>query len=121
MQYLFQYTRYWEMEENMKILIVGNGFDLAHQLPTRYSDFLSEMQNDSKFHKYLQNNKLNKKFNKSLNGILIKHLKNNTKNGWIDFENEMRMIIDATCVFRTLLKKYTDIETKKYHTSWKKK
>lgn len=97
----------------MKILIVGNGFDLAHQLPTRYSDFLSEMQNDSKFHKYLQNNQLNKKFNKSLNGILIKHLKNNTKNGWIDFENEMRMIIDATCVFRTLLKKYTDIETKK--------
>ncbi|MDE6636254.1 MAG: bacteriophage abortive infection AbiH family protein, partial [Lachnospiraceae bacterium] len=24
----------------MKILLIGNGFDLAHQLPTKYTDFL---------------------------------------------------------------------------------
>lgn len=24
----------------MKILVIGNGFDLAHSLPTSYSDFL---------------------------------------------------------------------------------
>lgn len=24
----------------MNILVIGNGFDLAHDLPTRYSDFL---------------------------------------------------------------------------------
>lgn len=27
----------------MNILVVGNGFDLAHDLPTRYSDFLDFM------------------------------------------------------------------------------
>lgn len=25
---------------NMKILLLGNGFDLAHKLPTKYTDFL---------------------------------------------------------------------------------
>ncbi len=25
----------------MNILVIGNGFDLAHELPTRYSDFLN--------------------------------------------------------------------------------
>ena len=25
----------------MKILIIGNGFDLAHKLPTSYKDFLN--------------------------------------------------------------------------------
>ena len=24
----------------MNILVIGNGFDLAHKLPTRYNDFL---------------------------------------------------------------------------------
>lgn len=24
----------------MKILVIGNGFDLAHELPTKYPDFL---------------------------------------------------------------------------------
>ena len=48
-----------------------------------------------------------------MNGKLIKYLlKNNAKHGWIDFENEMRLIIDAICVFPSLLKKHTDLETK---------
>ena len=98
----------------MNILIIGNGFDLAHKLPTKYSDFLNEIQKDSKFQNYLQkNNKSIKKFNKLMNGKLIKYLlKNNAKHGWIDFENEMRLIIDAICVFPSLLKKHTDLETK---------
>ena len=28
----------------MNILIIGNGFDLAHQLPTKYTDFLNFMK-----------------------------------------------------------------------------
>lgn len=40
----------------MNILIIGNGFDLAHKLPTKYSDFLNEIQKDSKFQNYLQKN-----------------------------------------------------------------
>jgi len=27
-------------DKGKKILILGNGFDLAHKLPTKYSDFL---------------------------------------------------------------------------------
>ena len=28
----------------MNILVIGNGFDLAHKLPTRYNDFLKYYQ-----------------------------------------------------------------------------
>ena len=28
----------------MKTLVIGNGFDLAHDLPTRYEDFLDFLQ-----------------------------------------------------------------------------
>lgn len=29
----------------MNILIIGNGFDLAHKLPTKYTDFLDFLEN----------------------------------------------------------------------------
>jgi hypothetical protein len=31
-------------EERMKILVIGNGFDLAHGLPTRYDDFMNFLE-----------------------------------------------------------------------------
>ncbi len=34
---------------NMKILMIGNGFDLEHDLPTKYTqflDFIIEFRND---------------------------------------------------------------------------
>lgn len=31
------------VDKNMNILIIGNGFDIAHGLPTRYKDFLGIM------------------------------------------------------------------------------
>lgn len=33
------------MNQNPVLYVLGNGFDLAHHLPTRYSDFLSFLQN----------------------------------------------------------------------------
>lgn len=30
----------------MNILVIGNGFDLAHGLPTKYGDFLQVIRND---------------------------------------------------------------------------
>ncbi|HJB93998.1 MAG TPA: bacteriophage abortive infection AbiH family protein, partial [Candidatus Mediterraneibacter intestinigallinarum] len=30
----------------MNILIIGNGFDLAHGLPTRYGDFIDNVKNE---------------------------------------------------------------------------
>lgn len=29
----------------MNILVIGNGFDLAHRLPTKYSDFIMFIKN----------------------------------------------------------------------------
>ena len=34
------YLRVKAQEVSVNILIIGNGFDLAHHLPTQYSDFL---------------------------------------------------------------------------------
>ena len=41
--------REWDRNggKSMKILIIGNGFDLAHGLPTRYLDFLEFAQRAS--------------------------------------------------------------------------
>ncbi len=36
----------------MNILLIGNGFDLAHGLPTRYSDFLEFIEVINKFEEY---------------------------------------------------------------------
>ena len=35
-----------ERERHKEILILGNGFDLMHGLPTRYTDFLSVIINE---------------------------------------------------------------------------
>ncbi len=35
-----------EISDNNKLVIIGNGFDLAHGLKTRYSDFIEEVWND---------------------------------------------------------------------------
>ena len=37
----------------MNILIVGNGFDLAHGLPTRYSDYVHQISEELDFEQYL--------------------------------------------------------------------
>ena len=66
----------------MDILILGNGFDIAHKLPTKYSDFL---------------NYCREKFNggQSTENVWIKHFLNKTLEGenWIDFEKEIYNVI----------------------------
>ena len=66
----------------MHILILGNGFDLAHQLPTRYNDFL---------------NYCREKYNgkQTTENVWIKHFLNKTLDGenWIDFEKEIYNVI----------------------------
>lgn len=34
---------------NNDVLIIGNGFDLYHKLPTRYTDFLVVVENWAEF------------------------------------------------------------------------
>lgn len=38
----------------MKILLIGNGFDLAHKLPTRYKDFLDFCDKAKKIYTYVE-------------------------------------------------------------------
>ncbi|MDR0919233.1 MAG: bacteriophage abortive infection AbiH family protein [Oscillospiraceae bacterium] len=62
----------------MNIFIIGNGFDLAHGLKTRYSDFLLDAE---------------------INNIWFEHLKYKYhKNGnttWIDFETEIYNVLKS--------------------------
>jgi hypothetical protein len=109
----------------MNILIVGNGFDLAHGLPTKYSDFLEfirvireviEKGNDKVnwgkldkwIHILIQSNLSggliispeSKQFWLDLvgNNIWVEYFSKNqtfVKKGWIDFESEIASVIKS--------------------------
>ncbi len=87
----------------MNILIIGNGFDLAHGLPTKYSDFINQVQDNSEFHQFLVNNAKHKAkiYNKVKNSKVFRYMKSqcNQNNGWVDFENELKAIVDGICNF----------------------
>ena len=51
--------------DESNLLIIGNGFDKAHGLPTGYGDFLDELDIDTKFYKYL--NTMSKRNWKNIN------------------------------------------------------
>lgn len=79
----------------MDILILGNGFDLAHKLDTKYNDFL----------KYCQEKYSSKSIgadhsnNFLYNNVWVKHFLNKTLAGdkWIDLENEIYNVITKLC------------------------
>lgn len=95
----------------MTILVIGNGFDLAHQLPTQYSNFLDFVKafkgsEDSDYSEFISNIKEN---NAGLysemqsliqNDVLLEYFLTvyeerckNGKRGWIDFESEISEIV----------------------------
>ena len=104
-----------------KILLVGNGFDLAHGLPTKYEHFLLILKNWSEFQQKIEHFRSGKEIAKndkyytyfvdikSLNDANLKQLDTIIKNnswvkyfcqceaeidGWIDFEKEIYPVID---------------------------
>lgn len=93
----------------MKILIIGNGFDLAHDLPTSYSHFLDFIRAwikcgaGSGFA-----DEINEHVNTN-NRLLLYFLDiyqsrcEAGKKGWIDFENEIATIVRALNEARGLL------------------
>ena len=121
------------MSGTRKILILGNGFDLAHFLPTKYDHFMHAMRNVENHSKdepitfealytdlinnesYFFENTI--KFYKTEDVTLplkeVKELQNKlNRNGWfqyfksyidsgidtwIDFENEMEVVLSAVC------------------------
>lgn len=97
--------------DETNLLIIGNGFDKAHGLPTGYGDFLDELDIDTKFYKYLNtmSKKELEKYKCLKRGSLLKYLKKtNNRNGWIDFENEIKNIIIAVSEFPNVLIKKTN-------------
>lgn len=76
----------------MDILVIGNGFDLAHGLKTTYKDFLLACQNDKlpdKFKEFCQTNVWLKHF-------LTRNVNSNEEFGetWIDLEEEIFKVIE---------------------------
>ena len=76
----------------MDILILGNGFDLAHGLKTRYVDFLNYCQEK---YSTTRNVGVDNKNNFLLNNVWVKHFINKKITGdkWIDLEKEIYNVI----------------------------
>lgn len=124
----------------MNILVIGNGFDLAHKLPTRYDDFLDTMQfirdkinqipeftrsnNDDDRAKseilkiYNTDKDLYKKIGELVqSNIWIDYFlakRNNMGKGWIDFETEISRVIQALDYMRKVWPKWRQDNNYKY-------
>lgn len=104
----------------MNILIIGNGFDLAHGLPTKYEDFLnfvyafkwySKEQNEFLFNEKnkqfedfirdLVNKEKNIAKRNELNDLIegnswIEYFEKSKKDGgWVDFERDISKVVQA--------------------------
>lgn len=120
----------------MKILMIGNGFDLEHDLPTKYIDFLGfvkkfirtyrQIEEDSSILSTVEDEYLKRIFERpeyrnriealhifTCNNIWIGHFMMayrehlNNRENWIDFENEISDVIQA---MDELMKYYMSIE-----------
>lgn len=100
----------------MVILLIGNGFDLAHGYPTTYIDFMKFVR---QYRFYLKNNKFMEDLYKSFfsyleetnpdafhefdaltkDNLLLTYffnvIKGSNKHDWIDFENELSKLIQV--------------------------
>ena len=81
----------------MNILVIGNGFDVAHGLKTKYDQFLDFVKNIEST-EYFRNlsPELQSEYTSLINGnvwfehfIKTKEERKNTKQNWIDFEAEI--------------------------------
>ena len=77
----------------MDVLILGNGFDLAHGLKTKYSDFLEYCKEK---YSTTKNVGVDNSNNFLFENVWVKHFLNKTLEGdkWIDLENEIYNVIE---------------------------
>lgn len=106
----------------MNILVIGNGFDLAHGLLTRYDDFLTFVEGFLKYKDtnecnlrlldYFKNlNETNNNLYKQIDGliednyflILRKNKVFENKQTWIDFESGIAKVIKTIDEYRKKL------------------
>lgn len=103
----------------MNILVIGNGFDIAHGLPTKYGNFLEFVQafnrvksstedSRSPYYKYFNTLNVSKQYlynelDKLVTGNrwlkffekIYDDRSKDGKDGWIDFEREISIIVQA--------------------------
>lgn len=78
----------------MNILVIGNGFDLAHGLPTTYKDFLLFTSKYKDFLKEPSNKQILEMKGLVNDNTWLRHFCSINVNGnWIDFEKEISNII----------------------------
>lgn len=84
---------------NLNFLIIGNGFDLTHGLPTGYIDFLKYCQDYDRNNPVSSVEELNKEFDLFIgNNIWLKYFLDvvtdlKSTRTWIDFEKEIAEVI----------------------------
>lgn len=88
----------------MNIIVIGNGFDLAHGLPTRYTDFLKYCRDyDDKNMPICDDQDVANEFKESIKeNIWLSYFLKITPNldedkTWIDFEIEILKVIQGIC------------------------
>lgn len=88
----------------MNIIVLGNGFDLAHGLPTRYTDFLKYCHDYDNNHSPISTEKeIEKKFKENIaNNMWLEYFRKITLDlhddkTWIDFETEILEVIYYIC------------------------
>lgn len=89
---------------NRRMLVVGNGFDLAHGLPTRYQDMLEALSHDTASWLSLEDRQ-----RYSDNPFIKYFSKYKDLPGWTGFENEIQKIVNYLC------KKYDNIRPPTIH------
>lgn len=122
----------------MKILVIGNGFDLDHNLPTSYKDFLAfcelvlgKQENppfeppqniDNKllvlYDRLEKANKANDFLNLIKTNLILYFIKKQKGNNWIDFESDIKDLVD---IFSGLEKEYYAQNSKSYIMEFKHK
>lgn len=88
----------------MNIIVLGNGFDLVHGLPTRYTDFLKYCRDyDSENMPISNDQAIANEFSESIkDNIWLSYFLKITPNldedkTWIDFETEILKVIHGMC------------------------
>lgn len=123
----------------MNILLIGNGFDLAHGLPTTYNDFLTFLEyinSDSSTSSLKINPELEVLIKKDDKAEAIQKIKTLTNNNvwykyfsvldnlspnWCDFEYEIEYVVKQFEGFKKLLEKNHEISLKDLKISINKK
>lgn len=86
------------------ILIIGNGFDIEHDLPTRYPNFIDYIQDLEHSKAYELSPENSKKYHATIKGaigknnwffkIIVNHYNDNkARDKWVDFEWEIAQIV----------------------------